>query len=193
VVALAQARERDLEGADPWSRRDGWRLHGGAQRRLDLDLQGQPLAVTMKRLHDGATTLQLGGQSWPLLTRRLPDGRFDIQLGSQRLAVSVYVQGDRTSVFAPQGSAVLTHIDPLAHAGDHAGEAGRLTAPMPGKVISFLAKAGDSVKRGQPLAVMEAMKMEHTISAPRDGLVQELLFAAGDQVAEGAELLRLSA
>ena len=57
----------------------------------------------------------------------------------------------------------------------------------------MLAKAGDTVKRGQPLAVMEAMKMEHTISAPRDGQVQELLFAAGDQVAEGAELLRLSA
>ena len=48
------------------------------------------------------------------------------------------------------------------------------------------------VKRGQPLAVMEAMKMEHTLHAPRDGEVLELLFAAGDQVAEGGELLRLS-
>ena len=94
---------------------------------------------------------------------------------------------------AAQGSASLTQIDPLAQAGEHAGEGGRLTAPMPGKVIAFLAKAGETVKRGQPLAVMEAMKMEHTISAPRDGLVQELLFGAGDQVAEGAELLRLSA
>ncbi len=68
----------------------------------------------------------------------------------------------------------------------------RLTAPMPGKLISFAAKAGDRVRRGQPLAVMEAMKMEHTISAPRDGQVLELLFGPGDQVAEGAELLKLS-
>jgi 3-methylcrotonyl-CoA carboxylase alpha subunit len=64
---------------------------------------------------------------------------------------------------------------------------------MPGKVVAFLAKPGDSVKQGQPLAVLEAMKMEHTITAPRDGTVEELLYSAGDQVGEGGELLRLRA
>jgi 3-methylcrotonyl-CoA carboxylase alpha subunit len=63
---------------------------------------------------------------------------------------------------------------------------------MPGRVVSFAVKAGDKVKAGQPLAVMEAMKMEHTISAPKDGVVAELLYAPGDQVADGAELLKLS-
>jgi 3-methylcrotonyl-CoA carboxylase alpha subunit len=63
---------------------------------------------------------------------------------------------------------------------------------MPGKVLSFAVKAGEVVRRGQILAVMEAMKMEHTIAAPADGTVQELLFAPGDQVTEGAELLRLA-
>jgi len=58
-------------------------------------------------------------------------------------------------------------------------------------VVSFAVKAGDKVKAGQPLAVMEAMKMEHTISAPKDGVVAELLYAPGDQVADGAELLKL--
>jgi 3-methylcrotonyl-CoA carboxylase alpha subunit len=62
---------------------------------------------------------------------------------------------------------------------------------MPGKVVSFAVKAGDKVSKGQPLAVMEAMKMEHTIAAPADGEVLELLFAPGDQVTEGAELLKL--
>jgi len=60
-------------------------------------------------------------------------------------------------------------------------------------VLSFAVKAGDKVSKGQPLAVMEAMKMEHTIAAPQDGVVAELLFAPGDQVAEGAELLSLRA
>jgi 3-methylcrotonyl-CoA carboxylase alpha subunit len=59
-------------------------------------------------------------------------------------------------------------------------------------VVSFAVKAGDAVVRGQPLAVMEAMKMEHTIAAPADGTVEELLYAPGDQVTEGAELLRIS-
>jgi 3-methylcrotonyl-CoA carboxylase alpha subunit len=115
-----------------------------------------------------------------------------VQLGDARHTLTVYLRGDRSSIFAAQGSALVRQIDPLAQAAEHAGEAGGLTAPMPGKLISFLAQAGDRVRRGQPLAVMEAMKMEHTITAPRDGQVQELLYAAGDQVAEGAELLRLS-
>ncbi|MBL8332814.1 MAG: acetyl/propionyl/methylcrotonyl-CoA carboxylase subunit alpha [Rubrivivax sp.] len=193
VVARVLADERAQEGADPWSRRDGWRLHGGARRRLDLELNGEPLAVVMQRLHDGGTTMQIGDRRWALATRALDADRHDVQLGEARHTLTVYQRGDRYTVFAAQGLAQLRQIDPLAQAGAHAGEAGRLTAPMPGKLIAFHAKAGDSVKRGQPLAVMEAMKMEHTISAPRDGTVEALLFAAGDQVAEGAELLRLSA
>jgi len=64
---------------------------------------------------------------------------------------------------------------------------------MPGKVIALLARSGEAVKKGQALAVMEAMKMEHTITAPCDGTVVELLYAVGDQVLEGEELLRLDA
>jgi 3-methylcrotonyl-CoA carboxylase alpha subunit len=70
-------------------------------------------------------------------------------------------------VFAPHGSLVLQEIDPLAHAGEGAAN-GRLTAPMPGKVVAFLANVGDAGQAGQPLVVMEAMKMEHTVAAPRD-------------------------
>ena len=103
------------------------------------------------------------------------------------------MQGERVAVFAPEGSAVLRQIDAIAQAGEGAAEAGRLTAPMPGKVIAFLAQPGASVTQGQALAVMEAMKMEHTLHAPRDGVVAELLYAVGDQVAEGGELLRLQA
>jgi 3-methylcrotonyl-CoA carboxylase alpha subunit len=62
---------------------------------------------------------------------------------------------------------------------------------MPGKVVAFLAAKGQAVRRGQAVAVMEAMKMEHTLTAPADGVVDELLYAVGDQVSEGSELLRL--
>jgi 3-methylcrotonyl-CoA carboxylase alpha subunit len=115
-----------------------------------------------------------------------------VTLGEHRWTLSVYVTGERCSVFAPDGSAVVDEFDPIAHAADGASEGGRLTAPMPGKVIAFLAGVGEIVKQGQPLAVMEAMKMEHTITAPRDGRVEELLYAVGDQVGEGGELLRLA-
>ncbi|KAG1437048.1 hypothetical protein G6F57_020410 [Rhizopus arrhizus] len=62
---------------------------------------------------------------------------------------------------------------------------------MPGKIISISVKAGDTVEKGQPLLVMEAMKMEHTISAPADGRVGEVFYGVGDQVTEGAELVAI--
>ncbi len=192
VAAHRLAAEAALEDADPWSRRDGWRLHGGAQRQLSLQVHGQPLTLLLDRLHDGATALQIGPQRWAFSTQALGSERHDLCLGEQRLTATVYRQGERFAVFTGQGSALVQEFDPIAHAGDGVADGGRLTAPMPGKVIGFLARVGERVQRGQPLAVMEAMKMEHTITAPHDGEVLELLYAAGDQVAEGGELLRLA-
>jgi 3-methylcrotonyl-CoA carboxylase alpha subunit len=192
VVARELALENALQGADPWSRRDGWRLFGGATRRFDLEVGGKRQTATLHRAHDGALTLAVGAQALRFSARALGRDRHDVTLGEQRWTLAVYAEGERITVFAPHGSLALQEIDPLAHAGEGAVE-GRLTAPMPGKVVAFLARVGDQVKAGQALAVMEAMKMEHTIAAPRDGTVVELLYAAGDQVAEGGELLRLDA
>src|SRR3546814_11468891 len=80
---------------------------------------------------------------------------------------------------------------PIYAQGEGGGHACGLTAPMPGKIISISVKAGDTVKGGDALLVMEAMKMEHTITAPADGTVQELFFQVGDQVKERPELIAL--
>ena len=196
VAAHALAEEAALEGTDPWSRRDGWRLHGGARRRFDLLLGKTHHVATLERLHDGALRLGLGeagavSAAWVFTAQSLGGHRHDVSLAGQRHTLTVHVQGDKVAVFAAQGALEFQEHDPIAHAADGAGDGGRLTAPMPGKVIALMAKPGDAVTAGQALAVMEAMKMEHTLSAPRDGVVAELLYAVGDQVAEGAELLTL--
>jgi len=192
VAAHRIAAEAAREDADPWSKRDGWRIHGGARRRLELRVGQERHIATLERLHDGALRLSLGGEDWRLTAKALGDGRHDVLLGEQRLTLTVYAQGEGYAVFGAAGTLELQEIDPIAHAGEAAGQGGRLTAPMPGKVIALLAQPGETVKSGQPLAVMEAMKMEHTLAAPRDGVVAELLYAVGDQVPEGAELLKLT-
>lgn len=68
-----------------------------------------------------------------------------------------------------------------------------LNAPMPGRVISVLATAGQAVDQGSPLVILEAMKMEHTIRAPYQGIVEEIFFSSGDFVEEGMELARMKA
>jgi 3-methylcrotonyl-CoA carboxylase alpha subunit len=193
AAAIAQAllEERAAQARDPFSRRDGWRSHGVTVRRFEFDFAGEHAKAALSYLHDGALVLTVGNVSGALSFSATPQG-IDIHFAGQRFTAAVYASGETDHVFAGVGAAQIVSLDLLAHAGEGAADVGRLTAPMPGKVVSFSVKAGDKVAKGQPLAVMEAMKMEHTIAAPADGTVAELLYAAGDQVAEGAELLKLS-
>ena len=64
----------------------------------------------------------------------------------------------------------------------------RLTALMPGRVVKLMASAGDKVAKGQPLMILEAMKMEHTLVSPRDGVIERVAFAEGDLVPADALL-----
>ncbi|MGH8846484.1 MAG: acetyl/propionyl/methylcrotonyl-CoA carboxylase subunit alpha [Polaromonas sp.] len=193
AAAIAQTllNEKAAEGADPFSRRDGWQTHGVTHRRFEFEFQGESAKAELSYLHDGALRLVVGAVAGPLVFSPAAQG-IDIQFAGQRLTAAVYPQGEVDHVFTARGATQITAIDLLAHAGETHAEGGRLTAPMPGKVVSFAVKAGDKVSKGQPLAVMEAMKMEHTIAAPADGVVQELLYAPGDQVTEGSELLKIS-
>jgi len=194
AAAIAQTllTEKAAEGRDPFSRRDGWQTHGVTVRPFEFDFHGEHAKAALTYQHDGGLQLAVGGVSAPLVFVPGAQG-IDIQFAGQRLTATVYAQGEVDHVFTARGATQITAIDLLAHAGESQSEGGRLTAPMPGKILSFLVKAGDVVQKGQPLAVMEAMKMEHTIAAPADGMVEELMYAPGDQVTEGSALLKLAA
>ena len=195
AVAASVARtlldERALEQSDPFSRRDAWRAYGVAVRRFAFEFMGQAVQAQLTYLHDGGLHLQVGASAGLLQITGSGQG-IDLQFAGQRHTLQVYRHAEMVHVFAAHGATRILAVDLLAHAGDSQVEGGRLTAPMPGKVLSFAVKGGDKVKKGQALAVMEAMKMEHTIAAPADGTVAELLYAPGDQVTEGVELLKLT-
>ncbi|CAM4030540.1 acetyl/propionyl/methylcrotonyl-CoA carboxylase subunit alpha [Comamonas aquatilis] len=200
AVAAAMVHELQHEqaqqGADPFSRRDGWRVSGRYERQFSFAYRGEEFNAGLAYGHDGQT-YQVGvgvGESrseFALQWRALSDDRLELNWGGVRTVVVVHALGEMLSIFTAAGSTQITEVDQLAHAAGGGHEGGRLTAPMPGKVVSFAVKAGEKVSKGQPLAVMEAMKMEHTIAAPSDGTVVELLYVPGDQVTEGAELLRI--
>ena len=207
VVAHTLQQEAALTGHDPFSRRDGWRAYGVASRRFGFTFHGRAQSVLLSYGHDGSVHLNLTEQmagdassavaveiSGPM-TWRAEGDQLAIRFAGQQARVQVFMHTEGTDevahVFAAHGATRISVVDALAHAGEVQEAGGRLTAPMPGKVVSFAVNVGDKVKAGQPLAVMEAMKMEHTMAAPADGEVLELLYAPGDQVAEGAELLKL--
>ncbi|MGP5063756.1 acetyl/propionyl/methylcrotonyl-CoA carboxylase subunit alpha [Psychrobacter celer] len=112
-------------------------------------------------------------------------------LDGARINAQSWVNHETVYVFTDRGRDEITLVDVMAHVGEESAAVGSLKSPMPGQVVAFKVAVGDSVKKGEPLAVIEAMKIEHTITAPTDGVVGELLFAAGDSVADGDELLRI--
>ena len=114
-------------------------------------------------------------------------------LDGRRTAADATKSGDSLTVFHRGRTWRFSLIDTLAAAAQAEAGAGRMVAPMPGRIVAVHVKAGDRVRRGQPLVALEAMKMEHGVAAPADGIVEAVHFTLGDLVDEGAELLSLTA
>ena len=106
---------------------------------------------------------------------------------------TVVRHGNVLTVMAQGRLHTLTIYDPYALTGEGEGAEGSLTAPMPGKVVAVLVAPGDRVEKGRPLMILEAMKMEHTITAPREGVVAALNFSVGCVVERRGGTLSLSA
>ena len=191
VAALLKAEQTFAHGwQDPWSRSDSWCLQGLNTRRFDFQHGEDKQQTVLTTQSHGPSRLEINGQIHSL-TVEWHGNACQLQWGSQRWQAHVYRAEDSFHVFADAGSGCLLWQNPLAHVVQNAAAGGNLSAPMPGKLLSFAVKVGDHVTAGQALAVMEAMKMEHTVASPAAGTVAELLFVPGDQVTEGAPLLRL--
>ena len=198
MLAFACARvvadeARDVSG-DPWGSAHGWRLNTTYRRALTLNSERGAHEVELEYARDGYV-LHHDGASTPLTmtTTAGAGSALSIRFGEHTLTADVVRAGDEMHVFLNGRHRVLALADIIAQSGAAEAQAGQLTAPMPGKLIAIHTAAGARVERGAPLLVMEAMKMEHTIVAPSDGVVSEVLYAVGDQVAEGAELVRFAA
>ncbi len=185
--AAARARASG-DPHSPWHTVDGWRLNLGSHHEFVFTEGERRHRIELHFESDGLR-LSLGGREHALAGTRDGDA-LRVSLGGRSFRASAFRDGREWHVFRDGRHRVLALHDLDAVQADEAG-AGSLAAPMPGKVIQVLVKAGAKVAKGAPLMVLEAMKMEHTISAPHDGRVAEILFKAGEQVTEGVELLRL--
>ncbi|WP_340110148.1 acetyl/propionyl/methylcrotonyl-CoA carboxylase subunit alpha [Pikeienuella sp. HZG-20] len=184
LAALAALGLPKAPGA-AWDMGDGFRLWGAGRSltRLDdalveVDVAGDrfsadfgvgPVTLTVRRVGD---------------TLRVDDGRrvFKARAVRHRGRVTVFMDGAAHGFTVP---------DPLAAAGDAGAGGDMVISPMPGLVKVMTAAPGAAVEQGAPLCVLEAMKMEHTLKAPRAGVIAAVGAAAGDQVEEGAVLVTL--
>ena len=182
-AALFQLLSRGA-GASPWAKLDGWRL--GGVRQADV-VRLNDRAVAVSYLKDG-WHLSLDDWSGEVVAT-LANGLVSADFKGRRDTARVLKLGSDLVVLRQGRSWAFTPHDPL-EAAEHAhGAVTDIRAPMPGKIIQMLAEAGVRVRRGQALAVMEAMKMEHTLAAPGDLVVKAAPYKPGDQVSEGAVIV----
>ncbi|WP_353100443.1 acetyl/propionyl/methylcrotonyl-CoA carboxylase subunit alpha [Stenotrophomonas lactitubi] len=193
AVASTPAAAADVRDPhSPWQAQDGWRLGAPAARVVPLQ-QGER-AHTLKvwatadgwrvQCDDAAPKQVVGHADGHTLLVQLDDRRWRLQL--QR-------DGDQLYLFGSDGQHRFTLHDPVGESEQASADAGSLLAPMPGRIVATLVAAGTQVKRGTPLVVLEAMKMEHTLQAPADGTVKGYRAKAGDQVGDGAVLVDFEA
>ncbi|MBM3532679.1 MAG: acetyl/propionyl/methylcrotonyl-CoA carboxylase subunit alpha [Alphaproteobacteria bacterium] len=203
VIALAtlaklQEIERNRAGAagrsndrhSPWNDTRGWRLNDEGLARFQWKDGERDIAVIV-HFEPTRYRLDLPGGTVAATLGSAVGNTIPATLDGVASSVNVVIRGDEVTVFDAGGPRRLLFVDPTRRAGLDAGAGGRLTAPMPGKLVQVLVRPGDKVEKGQPLVVLEAMKMEHTVKAPRAGKVAEVGYAAGEQVEEGASLVEL--
>jgi 3-methylcrotonyl-CoA carboxylase alpha subunit len=206
LAALAVLADRQAEAAaaarrsgdpySPWHRTDGWRLNLPTRVVMQFTQQGSAGELRHELrifFTPGGYRLAIGEQRILASIEALEGVALTAVLDGRRLTARVVRQGLPLVVDGPQGLVPLLLVDPHGGAAPDVAVSGRILAPMPGKVVAVLTQEGAEVERGQPLLILEAMKMEHSIVAPVDGRVTALRYAAGELVSEGAELLVLEA
>ncbi|HQR04253.1 MAG: acetyl-CoA carboxylase biotin carboxyl carrier protein subunit [Proteobacteria bacterium] len=157
-------------------------------------LDDQEFNVELSRAREGYR-LHFEGQVIPLSLRAGDDGGQILTVRGHSEPVRVAVDGDWLHVHLAGSTYTLRYQHPLDRlaAGHQDGAADHIVAPMPGSIVAVLVRAGDAVVRGQSLLVMESMKMETTITAPRDGVVDAVHFDKGQSFDRDTLLLDLVA
>ncbi len=163
---------RSNEAFSPWSVADAFQPGASRVTAEPLVIDGTPELVGVEWV-DGEPAIRVGGPA---------DGEEEIEADLVDAPDGVYVLVDgRQFLIAPR--------DPFSVDLEAADGDAVIKAPMHGKVVSIHVEEGQAVERGQKLAVIEAMKMEHTLTAGRAGTVMEVAASAGDQVGEGQKLI----
>jgi acetyl-CoA/propionyl-CoA carboxylase biotin carboxyl carrier protein len=170
----------------------GWRLGGQATSRWRAHSGGTDHAVELTRAGRSSWSVAAGGGSGTLEVIGESDGGLLVAADGTTRHYRTWSR-DRTTFVAREGR-IWRFDEAEPHATGLGGEeaGGHVTSPMPGIVTAILVEPGDAVAAGTTVAVVEAMKMEHSLAAPTDGEVAAVVVAVGDQVTLGQVLVELT-
>ncbi len=176
------------EPDSPWLANDAFRLNVKHREVIVLSVAGEDHAVGVD-FQSGYCVLDLPSGAADCMIESITGPAITARVGADRFTATVIATGTNMDVFMHGQHHSLEISDPLHVADDGESGSGGLSSPMPGTVLDVFVEIGQAVVAGTALMLIEAMKIEHTITAPFDGVVSEIRFRAGDQIpAEGVEL-----
>ena len=182
ACALLRLLAAQRATGDPWDEVGGWRLSGGAETCWQVAAPGGApmlLAVSGK---PSAAAVRVGERGpMPASAARSDDGIL-LTVGGRTHRVLSAIDGAVTWLWLDGATYSVHELPPLRRGADAVAHDGDVSSPMPGAVIAVRVAAGDTVRKGEVLVVVEAMKMEHALTAPMDGTVEQLPVRLGDQV-----------
>jgi 3-methylcrotonyl-CoA carboxylase alpha subunit len=190
---LAGAGAAGATAASPWATSDGFTPNLPALITYRFSFRGSPHTVELEYLRGrpAAVSVDAGARN-PLEEALIADDTVAARIGERRRQARYLLGGTRVYLWAGAEQYELAIDDPRTHEFAASAASGGLSTPLPGVVVAVAVAVGQQVAAGDVLMVIEAMKMEHTLSAPYAGTVQAIHFARGDRVPEGSELLTLA-
>ena len=191
AAALARQVRHRAEAPVLGTLPSGWRNVFSAPQRVTYTTAGESYAVAY-RITGSTIQAWVNDVALGLVVRAAGPDRVDLEINGTRREYRIHQVAAEVYVDASDGSSALSEV-PRFDDPEKVAPAGSLLAPMPGLVLRILAEVGAVVTAGQPLLVLEAMKMEQTVSAPAHGVVAELRAKAGEQVTTGQVLAVLEA
>ncbi len=188
LLLRQRATGEKSNAVSPWESTDYWRMNGPSTSKKTIVIDGSEYTVTVELLASGDFLVRVEDEAWQV-SGTLDGAQLTMTVDGTRQRACVVEHGSSVAVFAADG--VFEFAEQLPDVGEAElhDDGSRFKAPMNGTVVDLLVACGDSVKAGDTLVIMEAMKMEHAIKAPSDGRVNDVFFAKGDLVDGGADLL----
>lgn len=194
AAALSQGYISPSKNDDPWDNLIGWRQWSPVKQMVAFLLDDQPLECELTLRSNTEFSASYAGSTIEFTTKLISNSKLSVRIGNMSQQYDIAIIDDIISI-GSKGYNYAFKIPQAAGANldDEEQNENALIASMPGIVVSLSARVGQKISKGDVLIVLEAMKMETSFAAPRDGIIENVLVSKGDRVDDGSQLITLQA
>lgn len=191
IFAALYKTTEPVKSDDPWQQKDAWQMNLPAKRIFSFKTGHHIKHIFLEKQQDIFVITAEDHPEMTVTAYRREAHQINLKINQEYYSAGIFSESESLHVLTHDGIFSFNDYHPESLYEQDDSSDGQLTAPMPGVIVALHVEVGQMVSAGQPVAVMEAMKMEHTLKAPYDGKIKEIYFPLGAQVNDGEELMAI--